>query len=307
MLEKYSTRRHFFILFSIFVFFLFAFYNCAEDNSEDRLMRTTYAEDADNYLPKIYAITPTYARPEQKAELTRLSHVFRLVPNLFWIIVEDSNISTPLVEHLLRRAGLARRSITLHVKTPDAYIPSKKAPYWSQSRGVKQRNLGLSWLRNCTDSEERGIVYFMDDDNTYSVELFGEISKTRPGRVAVWPVGLVGTLMAERPILNINRTKVIGFNAVWRRDRSFPIDMAAFAISKDLLFLHPEAKFSYDVELGFQETEFLKQLTTRQELQPLATRSRDVLVWHTRTEKTKLTGEESLRKVGQRSDQDLEV
>ena len=44
----------------------------------------------DNSMPIIYAITPTYARPVQKAELTRLCNVFLLVPNIHWIVVEDS-------------------------------------------------------------------------------------------------------------------------------------------------------------------------------------------------------------------------
>ena len=44
----------------------------------------------DQSMPIIYAITPTYARPQQKAELTRLCNVFLLVPNLHWILIEDS-------------------------------------------------------------------------------------------------------------------------------------------------------------------------------------------------------------------------
>ena len=36
----------------------------------------------DKSVPTIYVITPTYARPQQKAELTRLCHTFLL--GLFW-------------------------------------------------------------------------------------------------------------------------------------------------------------------------------------------------------------------------------
>jgi hypothetical protein len=57
-------------------------------------------------LPVIYAITPTYTRPVQKAELTRLSHTLMLVPNLHWIIVEDSENPTELVSRLLERSGI---------------------------------------------------------------------------------------------------------------------------------------------------------------------------------------------------------
>lgn len=48
--------------------------------------------------------------------------------------------------------------------------------------------------------------------------------------VSVWPVGLVGGLMVERPIVN-SAGKVSGFNSAWRPDRDFPLDMAGFAIN----------------------------------------------------------------------------
>lgn len=50
----------------------------------------------------------------------------------------------------------------------------------------------------------------MDDDNSYSVELFEEMSKIERLRVGVWPVGLVGALNVEKPIVENN--KVVGFN-----------------------------------------------------------------------------------------------
>uniref|UniRef100_A0A1B0BGI4 Galactosylgalactosylxylosylprotein 3-beta-glucuronosyltransferase n=1 Tax=Glossina palpalis gambiensis TaxID=67801 RepID=A0A1B0BGI4_9MUSC len=270
-------------------------------------LQAMYAKQQNEELPKIYAITPTYARPQQKAELTRLSHIFILVPNLHWIIVEDSNNSTQLVRNLLEKSGLTQRSSMLHIKTPAAFKLQNKDPNWIKPRGVEQRNLALNWLRTNVDPDKHSIVYFMDDDNAYSAELFVEMSKTKTGRVSVWPVGLVGGLMVEKPILNTDQTQVIGFNSAWRPERPFPIDMAAFAISIDLLFKFPQAIFSYEVQRGYQETEILRHLTTRQQLQPLANQCRDVLVWHTRTEKTKLTAEEALNKQGKRSDDGVEV
>jgi len=42
--------------------------------------------------------------------------------------------------------------------------------------GVLQRNTGLSWLRaNLNADYHHGVVYFADDDNTYSTELFQEV------------------------------------------------------------------------------------------------------------------------------------
>ncbi|XP_034666401.1 galactosylgalactosylxylosylprotein 3-beta-glucuronosyltransferase I [Drosophila subobscura] len=270
-------------------------------------LQAVYAQQEADTLPHIYAITPTYSRPAQKAELTRLSHLFMLLPNLHWIIVEDSNITTPLVRSLLQRAGLEKRSTQLNIKTPPEFKLQGKDPNWIKPRGVEQRNLALAWLRTHVDVDRHAIVFFMDDDNSYSTELFVEMTKIKPGHVGVWPVGLVGGLMVERPILNEDNTQVVGFNAAWRPERPFPIDMAAFAISMDLFIKNPQAVFSYEVQRGYQESEILRHLTTRQQLQPLANSCRDVLVWHTRTEKTKLTSEDALQRQGKRSDSGIEV
>jgi len=42
----------------------------------------------------------------QKAELTRLSQTFLHVPQLHWIVVEDSPHKTPLVTDLMVKSGL---------------------------------------------------------------------------------------------------------------------------------------------------------------------------------------------------------
>lgn len=132
----------------------------------------------------------------------------------------------------------------------------------------------------------------MDDDNSYSTELFDEMSKIRRGSVGVWSVGLVGALMVEKP--EVENDKVVGFNSMWRPERPFPIDMAGFAISCDLLEAHPNALFSYEVQKGYQESEILRHVTTREQLQPLGTNK--VMVWHTRTENPKFENELKLKK-----------
>lgn len=88
--------------------------------------------------------------------------------------------------------------------------------------------------------------------------------------VGVWPVGLVGGLMVEKPICDKATNKVIGFNSAWKPDRPFPIDMAGFAFNLKLLFENKDAWFSFESLPGHQESEILKQITTRDELQPLA-------------------------------------
>lgn len=48
-----------------------------------------------------------------------------------------------------------------------------------QASGVEQRNTALDWLRGHlqTIEDKRGVVYFMDDDNTYSLKVFEEVSR----------------------------------------------------------------------------------------------------------------------------------
>jgi len=87
--------------------------------------------------------------------------------------------------------------------------------------------------------------------------------------VGVWPVGLVGGLLVEKPLIN-SKGKVIGWNSAWRPERPFPVDMAGFAINLKLLRNHPNAAFSWDVSRGFQETAILSQVTTVEQLEPMA-------------------------------------
>ncbi|XP_073982442.1 galactosylgalactosylxylosylprotein 3-beta-glucuronosyltransferase I-like [Rhodnius prolixus] len=251
----------------------------------------------DPEAPIIYAITPTYARPVQKAELTRLSQTLMLVHNLHWIVVEDAQKKSLLVENLLARTNL--NCTHLIAQTPVAYR-RKGSP-----RGVEQRNAAIKWLRKNKNLNDKGVVYFADDDNSYSIQVFEEMRYTK--EVSVWPVGLVGGLMVEKPILNQTTGKVTGWNSAWRPDRPFPIDMAGFAVNLQHLLKKSTASFSFNINGGFQETHMLQQLTTRDHLEPKADNCTQVLVWHTRTEAPKLTEEHKLRAKGIHSDVGMEV
>ncbi|KYO47069.1 galactosylgalactosylxylosylprotein 3-beta-glucuronosyltransferase 2 [Alligator mississippiensis] len=133
-----------------------------------------------------------------------------------------------------------------------------------------------------------GVLFFADDDNTYSLELFQEMRTTR--KVSVWPVGLVGGRRYERPIVENGR--VVGWYTGWRPDRPFAIDMAGFAVSLQVILSHPKAVFKRrGSQPGMQESDFLKQITTVEELEPKANNCTKVLVWHTRTEKVNLANE----------------
>ena len=122
-------------------------------------------------LPYIYVITPTYSRLVQKAELTRLSQTLRLVPNVHWILVEDSERKTQLVTNFLKECNLSYTHLNVF---------KAGAPYYE--RGVAQRNAGLKWIRKHVKTD--GVVYFADDDNTYDVRIFEEVLFCQP-RVTV--------------------------------------------------------------------------------------------------------------------------
>ncbi|XP_060091600.1 galactosylgalactosylxylosylprotein 3-beta-glucuronosyltransferase 2 [Heteronotia binoei] len=238
-------------------------------------------------LPIIYAITPTYSRPVQKAELTRLANTFRQVARLHWILVEDAAVRTELVSRFV--AGLAEAGgppcTHLHVPTPPRY----KRP--GLPRATEQRNAGLAWIRQRHQhlpAPQPGVLFFADDDNTYSLELFQEMRTTR--EVSVWPVGLVGGRRYERPI--VEKGKVVGWYTGWRADRPFAIDMAGFAVSLQIILSNPKAVFKRrGSQPGMQESDFLKLITTVEELEPKANNCTKVLVWHTRTEKVNLANE----------------
>ena len=54
-------------------------------------------------------------------------------------------------------------------------MPTK---YWKMDdtpKGVSNRNAGLKWLLDRL-TDDAGVMYFADDDNTYDLELFEEVS-----------------------------------------------------------------------------------------------------------------------------------
>uniref|UniRef100_A0A4W3IMY9 Galactosylgalactosylxylosylprotein 3-beta-glucuronosyltransferase n=1 Tax=Callorhinchus milii TaxID=7868 RepID=A0A4W3IMY9_CALMI len=240
-------------------------------------------------LPPLYIITPTYTRPVQKAELTRLANTFLHVQNLHWIVVEDTPRRTSLVAILLEKSGL--NFTHLNVLSPKSVKLSLAKSSPRTPRGTLQRNLGLRWLRDKLPANDstQGVVYFADDDNTYSLELFEEMRFTK--KVSVWPVAFVGGLRFESPKLSPTG-KVVGWKTVFDPNRPFAIDMAGFAINVKLILKKPSANFQlYGVKGGYQESSLLRELVTMTDLEPKASNCTKVLVWHTRTEKPILINE----------------
>ncbi|XP_054632757.1 galactosylgalactosylxylosylprotein 3-beta-glucuronosyltransferase 1-like isoform X2 [Dunckerocampus dactyliophorus] len=234
-------------------------------------------------LPPIYVITPTYHRPMQKAELTRLTNTFLNVANLHWIVVEDSQTRTPLVSHLLRESGL---------KYTHLNVISPQDSNRQSIRGISQRNLGLQWLRSTfnVSNPNPGVVYFGDDDNTYSLKLFDEMRWTK--KVSVWPVAFAGGLRYESIKVN-TKGKVYGWEVAFAPQRPFAIDMAGFAVNLQLILSKPEAYFK--PYTGRQEGSLLMDLATLDDLEPKADNCTKVLVWHTRSQAPNLSRENGFK------------
>ncbi|XP_036048114.1 galactosylgalactosylxylosylprotein 3-beta-glucuronosyltransferase 1 isoform X1 [Onychomys torridus] len=266
---------------------------CMSDRDIVEVVRTEYVYTRpppwSDTLPTIHVVTPTYSRPVQKAELTRMANTLLHVPNLHWLVVEDAPRRTPLTARLLRDTGL--NYTHLHVETPRNYKLRGDARDPRIPRGTMQRNLALRWLRETfpRNSTQPGVVYFADDDNTYSLELFEEMRSTR--RVSVWPVAFVGGLRYEAPRVN-GAGKVVGWKTVFDPHRPFAIDMAGFAVNLRLILQRSQAYFKLrGVKGGYQESSLLRELVTLNDLEPKAANCTKILVWHTRTEKPVLVNE----------------
>ncbi|NXK16165.1 B3GA2 glucuronosyltransferase, partial [Arenaria interpres] len=235
-------------------------------------------------LPTIYAITPTYSRPVQKAELTRLANTFRQVARLHWILVEDA---------------AARSELEVRAGGPGG---SRHGP--PLSRPLRPAAPRLAWGARFASPPARGLCRLSWPAPSFPPTLKKKSTRktcvqspcacllqmrtTR--KVSVWPVGLVGGRRYERPV--VENGKVVGWYTGWRADRPFAIDMAGFAVSLQVILSHPKAVFKRrGSQPGMQESDFLKQITTVEELEPKANNCTKVLVWHTRTEKVNLANE----------------
>ncbi|XP_032240516.2 galactosylgalactosylxylosylprotein 3-beta-glucuronosyltransferase 3 isoform X2 [Nematostella vectensis] len=247
-------------------------------------------------MPLIYVVTPTHSALTQKADLTRLSQTLLHIPQMHWIVVEDSEIKTPLVTNFLHQCG--NKYTHLNIRTRNESIRKGREPRWLKNRGVDQRNLALSWMREHHNPKHgKAVVYFADDDNTYDIRIFEMMRYTKG--VSVWPVGIVGGLIWEGPMCKDGQ--VIKFHTDWLPERPLPLDMAGFAINVQLLLDNPSVNMDPFAKRGYVESSIVGQLVTREDLEPLADDCTKVLVWHTQTATPKIKNEERLQRLGKGS------
>ncbi|XP_043283254.1 galactosylgalactosylxylosylprotein 3-beta-glucuronosyltransferase P-like [Venturia canescens] len=227
-------------------------------------------------LEPLYIITPTFRRPEQMAELTRLSQTLMLVENLHWLVIEDAKMLSPQIARFLSRTGL----VFEHLVAPMLKEFENLNESNGRPRGSVCRNRGLEWIRaNATN----GVFYFADDDNTYHIDLFKEIRRTK--KVSMFPVGLCTLFGVSSPI--VKNGKFAGFYDSFTAGRQFMVDMAGFAVSVDFFLKRPNSKMPHS--RGTQENGFLKSLAPFEprEAELLADNCTRILVWHTQTKENR--------------------
>jgi len=227
----------------------------------------------------IFVITPTYTRPTQMADLTRLGQTLEWAAakygmTIFWIVSEDSTFMTPQVTSLLSRMSIP--SAHLLGSRPITHRDKRSG------RGVSNRLRGLQWLRQTfSGSNQEGIIYFADDDNAYDIRVFKEMKDTR--LISVWPVGLIAKIGVSSPVINSTTGQIDSFHDPFMRRRKFAVDMAGFAVDLQRFLTRPKATMPYKV--GYEEDFFIRSLGVKMsDLEPKGNNCTEVLVWHTKTQ-----------------------
>ncbi|KAK8566872.1 hypothetical protein V6N13_109955 [Hibiscus sabdariffa] len=207
-------------------------------------------------LKQLIVVTPTCNRRFQAYFLNRLGQVLRIVkPPLVWIVVEEKAASLETAE-ILRKTGVMYRHVVSTLNSTSV-----------KERTVHQRNAALEHIeRHKLD----GIVFFADEDNFYTLELFQSLRTI--SRFGTWPVALLAQsknkAILEGPVCNASQ--VIGWhtNEKMKRLRRFHADMSGFAFNSTILwdpkrwgrpFSNPIRQLD-TVKEGFQETTFMEQV-----------------------------------------------
>ncbi|CAL5205294.1 unnamed protein product [Lathyrus oleraceus] len=226
---------------------------------------------------QLIVVTPTYNRAFQSYFLNRLGQVLRLVPPpVLWVVVEMNSASMETAE-LLRKTGVMYRHLVCGKNSTDL-----------KDRGVHQRNTALEHIEH---HRLDGIVYFADDDNVYSLELFQAIRDI--SRFGTWPLAMLAPsknkAILEGPVCN--GSQVIGWhtNEKSKRLRRFHVDMSGFAFNSSIMWdpkrwRRPTSKPIRQldsVKEGFQETTFIEQLVEdERQMEGLSAGCKKIMNWH---------------------------
>ncbi|CAN4120228.1 unnamed protein product [Withania somnifera] len=201
-------------------------------------------------------LTPTEAHSFQAYYLNRLADTLKLVPPpLLWIVVE---MESQLIEtaDILRTTGITYR-----------HLICKKNSTEVKDNRVFLRNMALAHIET---HHLDGIVYFADDSNTYSLDVFEQMRQI--SRFGTWLVARLAEnnrkVILQGPICN--GSQVIGWHTdvTAERFQRFYAEVSGFAFNSTVLWdpkrwnrptLEPIRQVDI-IKGGFQVSTFIEQV-----------------------------------------------
>ncbi|UMM30372.1 hypothetical protein L5515_012280 [Caenorhabditis briggsae] len=233
----------------------------------------------------VIVVTPTYKRYTRVPDMIRMANTLAHVKNLYWIVIEDGNKTSPAVKDILDGTGLQY--------TYMAYPTAKGFP----EKGWYQRTMALRFIRSNTEQilgpSKNGVVYFGDDDNSYDIRLFTDYIRNVK-KLGIWAVGYCGGSPVEAP--NVTDGKVPSFNVQWSPKRVFAVDMAGFAVNLKVV-LNSDAEFGTFCKrgTGAPETCLLEDMgLDRTDIEPFGWKGKEgqrkIYAWHTKTQPPYIKG-----------------
>ena len=202
--------------------------NMSENLTEMRCRDVVSAgiRELENDIPLIFVITATYKRYTQKVELVRFSQVLRQVPNILWIVVEDGENKTTTIAEFLANSGV-----------PHVYLSVAGTKQHNvRPKGLIPQNRGLQYVRESLKVNPRpSVIYVADDDNTYTLRLFKEVS------------------ISTQLIFHIYLMSVINMNMIWLINTLRPRQNGRHFADDTFkpIFLNENSRFSIKISLKF--------------------------------------------------------
>lgn len=231
-------------------------------------------------------VTPTYNQAFQAMYLNRLAQTLRLVqPPLLWIVVEMPAQSKETAD-VLRKTGVMYRHLVCDNNATDV-----------KDRSAHQRNVALAHIEQ---HRLDGIVYFVDDNNVYTLELFEQLREIK--RFGTWPIGMFthnkNKIVVEGPVCN--STRVIGWqtNEMSKKLCRFHVNNSGFAFNSTILWdpqkwRRPTSELIRQLDTdkdGLQDTKFIEQLVADEsQMEGLANGCSKIMVWNLHLEASMIT------------------
>ncbi|KAK4356575.1 hypothetical protein RND71_025546 [Anisodus tanguticus] len=225
-------------------------------------------------------VTPTEARSFQAYYLNRLAHTLKLVhPPLLWIIVE---MHSQLMEtaDILRRSGVMYRHLVCKNSTE------------VKDKSAHLRNMALKHIET---HRLDGIVYFADDSNIYSLDVFEQMRQI--SLFGTWVVARLAEnnrkVILQGPICN--GSQVIGWHTdgMTKSFQRFYAEISGFAFNSTVLWdpkrwnrptLEPIRQLDI-VKGGVRVSTFIEQIVEDEsQMEGFPIQCSRIMVWQFNTE-----------------------